>query len=147
VHEIQTEIDIAASPERLWAILTDFAAYPDWNPFIRSIEGPLEKGGRLTVSIQPVGASAMTFRPTVLVATPNAELRWLGKFLFRGVFDGEHYLQIAPSTPGRVRFVQGEKFGGLLVGLSKSKIEGGVRAGFIAMNQALKSRAEKDPIP
>jgi hypothetical protein len=142
MYEIKTEIDIESTSEQVWSILTDFPAQSSWNPFIRSIEGPLQRGARLTVSIQPAGAKPMTFRPTVLVATPNVELRWLGHLLFRGVFDGEHYFQIARSTPGRVRFVQGEKFSGLLVSLAKATLESGTRAGFIAMNQALKTRAE-----
>jgi hypothetical protein len=142
MHEIQTEIGIAATPERLWSILAEFAAHSSWNPFIRSIEGVAQKDTRLTVQIQPAGAKAMTFRPTILVATPNVELRWLGHFLFRGVFDGEHYFLIAPSTSGRVRFVQGEKFSGLLVGLMKTRLDCGTKAGFVAMNQALKARAE-----
>jgi hypothetical protein len=145
MHEIQTKIDIASTPDRLWSILTDFPAYSSWNPFIRSIEGTVVKGKRLIVSIQPAAGRAMTFRPTVLVATPNLELRWLGHFLFRGVFDGEHYFQIAPSTPGRVHFVQGEKFSGLLVCLMKKSLDSGTKAGFVAMNQALKTRAESGP--
>lgn len=84
----------------------------------------------------------MTFRPTLLRATPNVELRWLGHLLFRGLFDGEHYFQIAAATAGRVRFTQGEKFSGLIVGLVKASLDGGTKAGFVAMNEALKSRAE-----
>jgi hypothetical protein len=144
MHEIQTEIDIESTPERLWSILTDFAAQSSWNPFIRSIEGPAEKGGRLTVMIQPVGGKPMTFRPTVIVATPNVELRWVGHLLFRGIFDGEHYFQIEAAKPGGVRFIQGEKFSGLLVGLAKATLERGTRPGFVAMNEALKMRAESD---
>jgi hypothetical protein len=147
MHKIQTEIDIASTPERVWSILTDLPAYPSWNPFIRRIEGPVEKGRQLNVSIQPAGAKAMTFRPMLLVVAPNLELRWLGHFLFPGVFDGEHYFRIAPGAPGRVRFVQGETFSGLLVALMKAKLDRGTRAGFIAMNQALKARAEMKPGP
>jgi hypothetical protein len=147
MHEILSDIDIAATPERVWSILTDLVAYPDWNPFIRSINGHIETGKKLTVSIQPVGGRAMTFRPTVLRAEPNSELRWLGHFLFPGIFDGEHYFKILASTPGHVRFVQGEKFGGLLVGLAKTSLDSGTQAGFVAMNQALKARAENGPGP
>jgi hypothetical protein len=35
----------------------------------------------------------MRFRPTVLKAEPPRELRWLGHFVFRGIFDGEHIFQ------------------------------------------------------
>ena len=142
MHEIKTEIDIESTPERIWSILSDFAAFPSWNPFVLSIVGRIEKGARLTVSIQPPGAKAMAFRPIVLSALPNQELRWLGHLVVPGLFDGEHYFQLENVAPGHVRFVQGEKFSGLLVGLAKSKLEGATRNGFIAMNQALKARAE-----
>jgi hypothetical protein len=142
MHKIQSDIDIDATPERVWSILTDFAAYPSWNPFIRSISGTVEAGGRLTVSIQPVGGRAMTFRPTILVAQPNTELRWLGHLLFPGIFDGEHCFKIAASASGGVRLTQGETFSGVLVSLAKASLDRGTKPGFIAMNEALKARAE-----
>jgi hypothetical protein len=142
VHHIESEIDIAATPERVWSILTDISAYPSWNPFIRAIKGSIEKGQRLTISIQPTGGKAMTFRPTVLVAAPNTELRWLGHFLIPGIFDGEHYLKIVQTDAGRVRFTQGERFSGVLVGMAKATLNRGTKSGFIAMNAALKARAE-----
>ncbi len=84
----------------------------------------------------------MTFRPAVLKVIPNSELRWLGHFLLPGIFDGEHYFQITQLGPHRVRFVQGERFSGVLVPFAKSSLDGGTKAGFVAMNQALRSRAE-----
>lgn len=47
-----------------------------WNPFIRSITGHIAKGERLAVSVQPAGGKAMNFRPTILLAARNTELRW-----------------------------------------------------------------------
>ena len=145
MHEIETTIDISATAERLWSILTDLTAYPSWNPFIRAIEGSIEAGQRLNVSIQPAGGKAMTFRPTVLLATPNTELRWLGRLLIPGIFDGEHYFKIARMATGRVRFTQGEKFSGVMVGMVKASLDRGTKAGFIAMNAAIKMRAEHSP--
>ena len=142
MHEIRTEIEITATPERVWSILIDFIAYPQWNPLIRSITGAVKTGERLTVFIQPAGGKGMTFRPAVLVALPDQELRWLGHFLLPGIFAGEHYFQIEPISPGRVRFIQGEKFSGILVALIKSSLEDGTKSGFIAMNRALKIQAE-----
>jgi len=31
MKQLRTEIKIKASPEKIWAVLTDFAKYPDWN--------------------------------------------------------------------------------------------------------------------
>ena len=64
-------IDIAAPPKAVWAVLTDYDRYPEWNPFITnmsgdkeglscknldesmSIEGFRTVGGKLTVTIKP----------------------------------------------------------------------------------------------
>ena len=94
MHEIKTCIEIESTPEDVWSILVDFPVYTKWNPFIRSLEGTAKKGERLKVTIQPVDSKSMAFRPTVLVATPDKELRWLGRFLFPGIFNGEHYFRI-----------------------------------------------------
>jgi uncharacterized protein YndB with AHSA1/START domain len=59
--ELVSSVDIAAPAERVWEVLVDFAAFPVWNPFITKAEGRLEIGGRLTLRMQPVGGSAVTF--------------------------------------------------------------------------------------
>ncbi|MHB1281104.1 MAG: SRPBCC family protein [Acidithiobacillus sp.] len=142
MHQIVTEIDIAASPERVWSILMDFSAYPQWNPFIRSLSGVAKPGEKLRVTIQPEERRAMTFRPRVLTAIAQQELRWLGRLGFPRLFDGEHYFQLAALSNGDTRFTQGEQFSGILVGVFISSVEAATKAGFHAMNQALKNRAE-----
>ncbi|BBI99881.1 hypothetical protein FGKAn22_15740 [Ferrigenium kumadai] len=143
MHRLETQIEIAAPAERVWSLLTDFASYSRWNPFIRSIEGPLEVGRSLTVFIQPPGASGMRFRPTVLTVEPNRELRWKGRFLLPGLFDGEHYFRLERRPEGGLTFHQGETFSGILVPLFARALDGATRQGFIAMNEALKREAEK----
>ena len=142
MHEIRTEIDIEASPARVWTVLTDFPAYPSWNPFLKSITGQAEKGRQLVARIEPEGGRGMTFKPTVLIAERDKEFRWRGRFLVPGLFDGEHYFMIEPSSAGSTRLVHGERFSGLLVSMARSSLDKGTRGGFIAMNKALKARAE-----
>jgi hypothetical protein len=137
-----TEIEIGASQEKVWEILTDFPSYPSWNPFIKSIAGEPVAGTRLDVTIQPPGGRGITLHPKVLSAIPGTELKWLGHALgVPGIFDGEHHLLIHSTAPGSVRFVQQEIFGGVLVPLT-NKLLGRTREGFEGMNRALKQRAE-----
>jgi hypothetical protein len=142
---LQTEIEIDATPAQIWAILTDFAAYPAWNPFIKYIHGIPQQGDRLEVRIQPGGAKEMTFRPAVLTADAGRELRWLGSFLLPGVFDGEHRFVIEPLASGKARFQQSERFSGMLVPIFKGSLERDTKRGFEEMNRALKARAESKP--
>ena len=143
MKELRSEIEIRASAERVWQLLTDFPSFPQWNPLIRKASGNIKVGERLEVNIQPSGASGMTFRPTVLKAEPNRELRWLGHLLISGLFDGEHIFTIEPLGEGRVRFTQREVFKGLLVPLFARGLDTDTRRGFEEMNQALKTRAEQ----
>ena len=143
MKELRSEIEIQASAERVWQLLTDFPSFPQWNPFIRKASGNIRAGERLEVNIQPSGASGMTFRPTVLKAEPNRELRWLGHLLISGLFDGEHIFTIEPLGESRVRFTQREVFTGLLVPLFARGLDTDTRRGFEEMNQALKARAEQ----
>jgi hypothetical protein len=141
-HRIETSIEIEAPPKQVWAILTDFGGMAAWNPFIRSISGALATGSRLSVHIAPAGKSAMRFTPTVLAVKPERELRWLGKLLLPGLFDGEHYFFLDPIGEERTRFTHGEKFSGLLVSIFGGTLSA-TEEGFKAMNLALKRRAEE----
>lgn len=138
---ISTEIKINASVEKVWNILSDFKAYPDWNPFVVSLEGDVKVGNQIKVLISPPEGSAMTFKPKVLVFEPEKELTWLGTLGFKGLFDGEHSFKLVRNTDGTTTFIQSEKFSGILVGLFSGTL-GKTKRGFEMMNQKLKELAE-----
>src|SRR5947209_19048044 len=140
---LHTQIDIDASAERVWDILTNTAEYSIWNRFIPHLAGTLAPGDCLKARIEPPGGAGMNFSPTVVVVEPGHELRWLGRLLIPGLFDGEHQFEIHPLGPARVRFVQQERFTGVLVPLFARNLEAHTLPGFNAMNAALKVRAER----
>lgn len=140
--EIRTEIEIAASGATVWKILTDFARYPEWNPFIVKIQGEIAPDARLSVTLSlPETGTERTFRPRIVHLEAEQELRWRGHLWVRGLFDGEHFFRLSGTESGGTRLVHGENFSGLLVrGLIPTLTR--TTRGFVYMNEALKRRAE-----
>jgi hypothetical protein len=139
-RSIDTSTSIAAPRSRVWDILMDFARYPEWNPFIRSIKGTARVGEALEVVIQPPGRRASTFRPLVIEVETERSFGWRGSLPLPGLFVGEHRFEIG-SHRGDVRFAQSEGFTGLLVPLVAGVLQA-TEQGFRNMNEALKARAE-----
>ncbi len=140
-YRLETSIEIDASRDAVWTVLTDLQAYPEWNPFIIKSSGEVREGATLTNTMRDATGD-MTFTPTVLVAKPGEELRWLGKVAPGGIFDGEHRFVIEEIAPGRVRLVQSERFTGVLIPFFQGSLEQNTLPQFRAMNEALAARAE-----
>ena len=142
MKRIKESIVINASPEKVWNVLTDFEAYPDWNPFIRRAQGRIAEGETLRLNLKIPDGMPMRIRPRLLKVIPGEEILWRGSFVIEGLFDGEHRFSVQPEHPDLTRFTQEETFRGILVPLAGGMIVGGARRGFQAMNQALKQRVE-----
>jgi hypothetical protein len=142
-NELRASIDIDADPATVWDVLTDFGAYPEWNPFIKPIEGGQSLGSALRVRLQPDAGRGFTMKPVVTVNEPGKAFGWLGRL--GGVphlFDGAHRFELEPIDGGRrTRFVQSERFQGILLPLVRRSILPPTLRGFEAMNRALADRA------
>lgn len=139
-QSIETSTTIAASRQRVWAVLMDFPRYPEWNPFIRSIKGEARVGQELEVVIEPPGRRAETFRPRVVAVEPQRRFAWRGSLPIPGLFTGEHRFDLDDAAAG-TRFGHSEHFSGLLVPFVGSVLKA-TELGFEGMNDALKARAE-----
>lgn len=138
MKKVETGIQIQASPEKVWSVFSDTARWSEWNPFITKFDGALNPGSGISVTLELPGERLMTIKPRVLAVEPSRELRWKGKLLIPGIFDGEHYFQLSPENGGTC-FTHCEIFGGILIGiLDMNK----VKQAFEAMNEALKKRVE-----
>ncbi len=142
-HTLRTEVEIAARPDEVWTCLTNFADYPDWNPFITSVVGVAAVGQRLTVRLEPPGGRGITMRPSITDIVPGRALEWLGRLGPPGIFDGRHRFELHETATG-TRFVHSELFQGLLVRPMRRSLDGSTRAGFVAMNDALARRVLRD---
>ncbi|MBE8517320.1 SRPBCC domain-containing protein [Amycolatopsis sp. H6(2020)] len=138
-YTLSASIEIDATPDEVWSVLTDLDAYPEWNPFIVSSSGTVQVGATLTNTMRDATGET-TFTPTVLTVTPGRELRWLGKIGPGAVFDGEHSFVIEPVQAGRVRLVQSERFSGVLVPFFRGQLHDTTLPQFRTMNEALAQR-------
>jgi hypothetical protein len=132
-------IHIDAPPTAVWAVLTDLSRYPEWNPLFREASGQVATGRRIRLrSLHPANGRMMTVKPKIIVADPSAELRWAASL--PGIMSGEHRFTLTPAHGGTL-LEQSETFRGLLVAFS-GKTLARTEAGFRALNEALKKRAE-----
>lgn len=144
-HELHTTIDIDAPAEVVWGVLTDLDRYREWNPFITSSAGVPVVGGTLVNRMEPPGMRSMTFRPTVTVVEHARTFEWLGRLGVPGLFDGRHRFELRATGTGTA-LTQSESFDGLLVRVLRRSLDSATRAGFDAMNSALKERAESSVV-
>ncbi|MEY7851362.1 SRPBCC family protein [Natrarchaeobius sp. A-rgal3] len=142
MNQVEVFEEIDAPPEAVWEVLLEFDSYPEWNPFIRSVEGVPAEGEQLRIRIELPDSRGMTFRPEVVAVEENRRLAWMGRLVVPFAFDGYHEFRLEPIDDGeRTRLLQRETFRGALVPLlfDGARIE----RGFAAMNQGVKERAER----
>jgi len=142
-REIETSLDIAAPPERVWDVLTDFRAWDEWNPVITRMRAVTSPGAPLSFTILASGRE-MKIKCVMLKVEHGRELRWRGPSSpVLGYFvRGEHYLIVEPVSPKQSRIIHGERFDGVAVPLIWGRLEGDLERAYSKMNGALKARVE-----
>jgi hypothetical protein len=143
MKQIHSSIDIKAPASVVWAILTDFATYKRWNPYIRAILGRPDKGGALRMTLQRNGRAAMSTSSLLTHVREPRELRWRRRHLVPGFYTTEHWFRIESLPAGGVRFHQTEQIKGLFASLLSAGSGRATEESFHAMNHALKARAER----
>jgi len=129
---------IEASPETIWAILTDAARYPEWDPSVDRIEGQIAPGEKITAYTKLSPGRA--FPATVLEFVPGRKMIW-SSGLPLGLFKGERTFTLEPQSGGATQFSLQEAFSGLLLGLFGRSIPD-LTATFEQFAAGLKRRAE-----
>jgi hypothetical protein len=139
---IDTEIAIAAPPERVWAILTDFAGYGGWNPNVVQVLGHLEPGSELRLKSVHAPGQGATDGIVTLVSAVFPQMCWEGGHPDRSVLKGERVFRCAPDGSG-CRFHQSEVFSGMSAERLVMEFGARMEANFGLFNQALRRAAEK----
>ena len=143
VKEVKTEIEISASPAKVWEILTDFEKWNAWNPIVESVSGNAALGNKLDVAMKgPEGKSGPRYSPVITTFEEGKAFRWRGKMMAGFLMTNDKEI-ILEGAGEKTQLIHKELFNGLLVPLFWGKMEQGVPGMLNAMNQSLKAFAEK----
>ncbi|MCU0693157.1 MAG: SRPBCC domain-containing protein [Polyangiaceae bacterium] len=142
MREIHTEIEIGASADRIWKILTEFGRYPDWNPFLRWVRGRAEVGRSIAMRINPPNARAATMHGRIVEVRPRQRLGWSGATSVPGLLHMDHLIELVSMSGDRMLVTHRESASGALPWLHWDLLACCYHAGTSAMNRALKTRAE-----
>jgi hypothetical protein len=144
---IEEEIEINASTDKVWNIVSDFASFPQWNTFVVKVELPNANGIKVgePTSIEvalKAGDKPTTYQNTITKVEPNRELVWEGGFGL-GVILGmkvQHFQVLTEgSKPGTCHYRQGEVFTGSLVpAAAMTSTFDDLKAAYARMNGELK---------
>ena len=133
-----TRIMIRATPEKIWSLLTDLAAYPSWNTTISKVEGAAALGSTVTIHAKLSPGRAFPVKVTTFEAPRT--MVWTGgaplKFLFKGV----RTFSIRPRGDA-VEFAMEEVFDGLFAGMIGKSMPN-LQPAFDEFAACLKARAE-----
>ncbi|HEX4340771.1 MAG TPA: SRPBCC domain-containing protein [Polyangiaceae bacterium] len=110
--------DIAARPEKIWALLTDAHRFPSWNTTVTELGGEIALGNRLVlkVTLDP----KRTFKPRVTKLEPSREMEWSDGFapMFRGV----RTFTLTPKPGGTTEFAMREVFSGVMLPMIRGSL-------------------------
>jgi hypothetical protein len=138
--EISTRRHVDADVDTVWAVLTAFDEYEEWNPTLTAVRGEPELGERLTVRLALPNGIRLPFRPVVTVVDPGRELRWEASLPTKGFVDADHGFVLEPTADGCV-VEQVERFEGTFAEPLMGRFAHVVRRGYDEMNDALAERA------
>ncbi len=110
-------VNIRATAESIWKLLTDAKDFPRWNSTVTSIEGEIREGEQLRLHVP---GTNRTFTPKVSGVVAGQRMTWTGGFT--PVFKGVRTFELKPRSDGSTDFVMEERFSGLVLPLLRGSL-------------------------
>jgi hypothetical protein len=139
--KLEHRIGVRAPAEVIWETIRDIEAWPTWNPLYPRAQGALRIGAQLELDVAIEGQPVRTIKPVILDWVPNDQIHWRLD-LMGGLIRTTRYIEIEALTDTGCIFSNGELFRGRFAHLAVRRIARPIRAGFVAMGEAVKARAE-----
>jgi len=113
--QLHAQIEIAAPPQRVWEILTDFSAYGQWNPvFERIRSNSLTKGKSMRYSIRTPEGRLSHNRGVWQEVAKDKAIAWSSVLIHSKLYKVAHRFELNAVGQERTLLVHTEQFTGLL---------------------------------
>lgn len=120
MREVKTEVEIAATPEQVWQVITDVKNWDQWSPIIQKSEGETSLGSQLSITMVSEegkgGKDGPFYQPTVTLFEPHRSFRWRAYMMNGFIFTNDKSFQIEPTANG-CKLIHREHFQGLMLPL------------------------------
>lgn len=130
--------DIAATPDAIWAILTDAPNLSNWDSGVERVEGKIAPGETIKVFVKVNPGRAFPVKVTEFV--PGQRMVWSGGMPL-GLFKGVRTYTLSPQGTGVTKFTMREEYTGPLLPMIWRSIPD-LGPSFQQFASGLKSRAE-----
>ncbi len=130
---------IEATPEVVWALITDATRYTEWNPAVLSLSGRIADGERIEL-VSIVNPERKFKLNVASVEPPRSMVWWDGMPL--GLFKGVRTFAVRPAGEGACEFRMEEVYSGLLAPLITKSIPD-MTESFGMFGDAVKAEAER----
>jgi len=140
MQEYDATAVINASPAKVWSVLTDAAAYGEWNSEILGIDGRIALGERIRAQVKLGSGVVRKVGLRVTRLDDTATMEWTGGLPF-GLFVGLRTFTVAPAGNG-TKFHMHIRMSGPLASLIGKSV-GDRQPEADSFAASLKSRAEQ----
>ena len=136
-----TEIEIDATTDQVWAVLTDFEKLPAWSPSFQGINKPMALGEVSTAYFKnPITGGMMEFTHEVIVYEEGRAFGWAGDAML-GRQD-HHISRIEVLPDGRAKFKPEDGLKGKKGNFLIRMVEAQIGKAYDKFNSELKAHLE-----
>ena len=139
---IEKTLDIKAPPEVVWEVLTDFAKYGEWNPFVVEAKSSLKPGEAMDMKVK-------------LMAYPQRQVEWMienvtgQRFSYQmkpfplGALRSRRGHVLEPGANGGTRYTSQFRLEGWMMPLVRALMGSRIEVGMRGMWEGLQRRSEQ----
>jgi len=140
---VRYRISIHSSPDQVFDVMTDFANYGRWNPWIKQIDGPVAAGSRLEVRFK-LSTLRFPIKYTLVEMDPPDSFTWRGAGKLGLFAYSERKRQIYTRSDGTAIYSTRLQFFGPFASVAAWFYGRAVARGLRSEAQALKNYCEKN---